>query len=278
MPALSADKSLHSGQASSRRLQPAQAPSPQPLQQPFQYDEDAASAEAPLPQMLPGLTRPSPSMSLDGDALQTGLKRLIVPGTTISLTPQGSFQSARESLPSRTSSGIPGSAAQKEDEAAIEGSGAAVNSSLAGGDEKSRDADNKEQQKGVATDSRSSQPPQQIDVEQDGLPGSQSEQPEVQVSNEEHLSDKQKTTGADIAEDSAAPHAESAQHRAGLPAASSESRPRSTAGSSIKGSGPQPRAAQNDQSRQKQRSTNNRAPQDVKAPAPRTRKGATPLS
>ncbi|CAL5225170.1 g7951 [Coccomyxa viridis] len=264
--------------ASSRRLQPDQAPRPQPLQQSFQYDEDVVSPEAPVIQTLPGLARPSPSMSSDGDAAQMGLKRLIVPGTTSSLTPQGSFQSARESMPSRTSSGIPGSAAQKEDEPAIQSSGAALESSLAGRGEESRYAGNEEQQNGVATDSRSSLAPQQSDVEQAALPGCQSEQPNEQAKSIDILSDKQRTTEANSATTSAEPHAESSQQRANRPSASGESRPRRIASSSSKDSRPQPQAAQNAQSGQQERSTSNRAPQDSKAPAPRSRKGLPPRS
>ena len=261
------------GQGSSRRLQPDQAPRPQPLQQPFQYDEDVASPQAPLSQTLPGLARPSPSMASEGDAAQTGLKRLIIPGATSSLTPQGSFQPARESMPSRTSSGIPGSATQKEDEQVVDASGSALDSSLAkeGGDPP--EANREQVQTGSTSQSHSSQAQQQDDA----LPKPQSEQPEVQAGTDHQLSDKQRTEGANSATASAALHAGSSQQKANVASASSESRPRRNASSSSKDNRPQSRTAQGAQRGPKQRSTVPKAAQESKAPGARSRKGDAAL-
>ena len=217
-------------------------------------------------------------MSSDGDAAQTGLKRLIVPGATSSLTPQGSFQSARESMPSRTSSGIPGSAAHQDNEQAVDASGSTLDNSMSEEGRDSREAHQEQVQKGSTSQSQSSQPLQQSDVEQDAFPRSRSEQPDGQVRSDELLSDKQRTTIVS-AKASAAHHAKSSQHKASKPSADSESRSRRTASSGSKGSNKlQPQAAQDAQSGQKQRSAAHKAPQESKAPAPRSRKGDAALS
>ena len=127
-------------------------------------------------------------------------------------------------MPSRTSSGIPGSATQKEDEQVVDASGSALDSSLAkeGGDPP--EANREQVQTGSTSQSHSSQAQQQDDA----LPKPQSEQPEVQAGTDHQLSDKQRTEGANSATASAALHAGSSQQKANVASASSESRPGGT--------------------------------------------------
>ena len=180
-------------------------------------------------------------------------------------------------MPSRTSSGIPGSAIQKGDEQAADASGSALDSSSAEKGVDPRDVTKEQGQKGATSDSRSSATCQQSGAEQDALPRSPSEQPEMQGRVAEHLSDKRRTTRADSATAGAAPHRQSSRPTSDMPAAGSESRPRRAANSTSRGSRPQAQGAQDARIGQKERSTAHRAPQESKAPAPRSRRGDAAL-
>lgn len=173
-------------------------------------------------------------------------------------------------MPSRASSGTPGSAVQKEHEQAGDASGPALDSSTAEKGADTRDAAKEQRQKGGTSDSRSSRPRQRNGVERSALPGSALEQSEVPVRVDEHLTDKRRTAGA-------APHPESSQTPTDTPAASSESRQRRITSSIGRGSRPQARAAQDAHGGQKDRSTAHRVPQESKVPAPRSRKGDAAL-
>ena len=216
-----------SGQAASRRLQPDQGPRPQPLQQPFQYDEDVASARAPLPQTLPGLSRPSRSMSSDGDAGLTSLKRLIVPGRTSSLTPSG----GPSSPPGRASPPGPLQVLQaapiRRGKQAPEASGSALDADVAGGGDESRDADKGIWKEGSRTDSRSSQAQQQTDYEQSSHPRLQSEKPEMLGKTEESTRNRQRPAEAASAKSGAVNDAQLSQKAADASSAREGSESRS---------------------------------------------------
>lgn len=214
-----------------------------------------------------------PSRSSDDDAEQPSLKRLIVPGTAGTPTPQASFHTAMESTPSRSSSGLNGRPRQQEiehDELSTDARSLARDHRSAVNGEESEETKKQSSQRGSDSFRPGSRAQSGRHDQQAGL-RSHPDRPDKQEQEQGSIRGKQSGTQAD-----SVTSAESSQRSAEKPTtrADSKSRSRSNAGSS-KGSQSQPCDGQDALKGQKQVSTGSKAVPDIRVP--RSREGAALL-